>query len=54
MVGGDTDTISSMAGQMMGCVVGRGGIPDEMAVRVPCYDRVIDLASKLADIGNRV
>jgi len=41
-----------MAGQIMGCAVGRAGIPNEMAVRVPCYNRIIEVASKLAGIAS--
>jgi ADP-ribosylglycohydrolase len=52
MIGGDTDTIGSMAGQVMGCVIGRSDIPDEMALRVPCYDHIIEVASQLADLAS--
>jgi ADP-ribosylglycohydrolase len=51
MTGGDTDTVASMAGQILGCVLGRSGLPDEMALRVPCYDRIIETTSILADLG---
>jgi ADP-ribosylglycohydrolase len=51
MIGGDTDTIASMAGQIMGCVIGRSGIPADMALRTPCYDRITEVASQLADLA---
>ena len=49
MIGGDTDTIASMAGQIMGCVLGRDRIPEDLVVRVPRYDHIIQLASDLAE-----
>jgi ADP-ribosylglycohydrolase len=49
MIGGDTDTIASMAGQIMGCVVSRAGIPEEQAFQLPCYDHIVEVASRFAD-----
>lgn len=34
-VGGDTDTIASMAGQVAGCCLGLARIPDELIARIP-------------------
>jgi ADP-ribosylglycohydrolase len=34
-VGGDTDTIASMAGQVVGCCLGGGNIPDNLIARIP-------------------
>ena len=54
MCGGDTDTIASMAGQIMGCVVSRAGIPQEQAAQLPSYDRLVEVASKFADVTTRM
>jgi ADP-ribosylglycohydrolase len=54
MIGGDTDTIASMAGQIMGCALGRAGIPQEQAVQLPSYDRLVEVASKFADVTTRM
>ena len=50
MCGGDTDTIASMAGQIMGCAVSRAGIRPEQAAQLPSYDHLVEVASKFADV----
>ncbi len=47
--GGDTDTIASMAGQMGGTLIGRGGIPQEMTDRLPDRDFIEEVAGKFAN-----
>ncbi len=39
-LGGDTDTIASMAGQIVGCCLGTGQIPAELVARIPEVDSV--------------
>jgi ADP-ribosylglycohydrolase len=48
-IGGDTDTIASMAGQIMGCVVGRAGISEDQLGELPCYDHIVEVAWRFAD-----
>lgn len=46
--GGDTDTIASMAGQIMGALVGYENLPEQMIHRIPERDMIIRIASGFA------
>jgi ADP-ribosylglycohydrolase len=48
-VGGDTDTIASMAGQVCGAMLGQAGLPIEMLKRLPSKDRIITIAETFAN-----
>lgn len=39
-LGGDTDTIASMAGQVAGCCLGIEGIPEDLIARIPGSEQV--------------
>jgi len=47
--GGDTDTNASMAGQVVGALIGRNRLPEEMIARIPDRDAVEAIASALAE-----
>jgi ADP-ribosyl-[dinitrogen reductase] hydrolase len=47
-VGGDTDTIASMAGQVCGALLGKEGLPREMVARLPNKDEIISVAESFA------
>lgn len=49
-VGGDTDTIGTMAGAIAGAYYGEDVIPDVVQKRCEGIDDVIDLADKLFDL----
>jgi poly(ADP-ribose) glycohydrolase ARH3 len=46
-LGGDTDTISAMAGALSGAATGEGGLPGEFLERLEDGDRIRDLALAL-------
>jgi ADP-ribosylglycohydrolase len=50
--GGDTDTIASIAGQVMGALIGRGRLPEEMIARAPERDSVEAIAGAFAESMN--
>jgi ADP-ribosylglycohydrolase len=50
--GGDTDTIASMAGQVMGALIGRGGLPEEMIAMAPERDSVEAIAGAFVESMN--
>jgi ADP-ribosylglycohydrolase len=47
-VGGDTDTIGSIAGQLAGTVVGSCGVPHELVIDVDGSDEAIVIAEEFA------
>jgi ADP-ribosylglycohydrolase len=47
--GGDTDTNASIAGQVVGALIGRNRLPEEMIARIPDRDAVEAIASALAE-----
>ena len=49
-VGGDTDTIASMAGQIAGTVLGQQHLPSDLINRLPEQDRVASTARSLASL----
>ena len=49
-VGGDTDTIASMAGSIAGAYYGVDLIPDALQKRCELIDEVVLLADKLFDV----
>lgn len=49
-VGGDTDTIASMAGSIAGAYYGADMIPDALQKRCELIDEVISLTDKLFDV----
>jgi ADP-ribosylglycohydrolase len=46
--GGDTDTIASIAGQVIGTRIGLGALPDELMTRLPDHDFVLSTAERFA------
>lgn len=46
--GGDTDTVASIAGQVSGAYLGRGGLPEEMLARLPEKHSVETIARQFA------
>ena len=52
-VGGDTDTIASMAGQVVGTMLGHAGLPKEMLRRLPSKDLITTIAETFAQQGIR-
>ncbi|HKQ73483.1 MAG TPA: ADP-ribosylglycohydrolase family protein [Blastocatellia bacterium] len=50
--GGDTDTIASIAGQVVGALIGRGRLPEEMIARTPERDLVETVAGEFAESMN--
>ena len=50
--GGDTDTIASIAGQVMGALIGRGRLPEEMIARAPERGPVEAIAGAFAESMN--
>ena len=50
--GGDTDTNASIAGQVMGALIGRGGLPEEMITRAPERGSVEAVAGAFAESMN--
>ena len=52
-VGGDTDTIASIAGQILGTLIGYENLPSEMIARVPEFEVILSTATKFAEtVGN--
>lgn len=49
-VGGDTDTIASMAGAIAGAYYGEDMIPDSVQEKCEAVDKIISLADKLFDV----
>jgi len=47
--GGDTDTTASIAGQVMGALIGRGRLPEEMIARTPERGSVEAIAGAFAE-----
>ena len=50
--GGDTDTIASIAGKVMGALIGRGRLPEEMIARAPERGPVEAIAGAFAESLN--
>jgi len=50
--GGDTDTTASIAGQVMGALIGRGRLPEEMIARAPQRDWIDRVAGDFAESVN--
>jgi ADP-ribosylglycohydrolase len=48
-LGGDTDTIASMAGQIAGASLGYGGLPGSWFERLPERENIVRIARTLAD-----
>jgi ADP-ribosylglycohydrolase len=48
-LGGDTDTIASITGQIAGCVVGSGGVPQSLLRNVEGMREVEAIACAFAD-----
>ena len=53
-IGGDTDTISSMAGAITGAHLGVDAIPDAWVGRLERAERLVDLADRLVDLADRL
>jgi ADP-ribosyl-[dinitrogen reductase] hydrolase len=52
-VGGDTDTIASIAGQILGTLIGYENLPQEMLARIPDFEMIFCTATKFAEaVGN--
>lgn len=47
--GGDTDTIASMAGQIIGSAVGYGALPSELVACLPDLESILETARAFAD-----
>lgn len=50
-VGGDTDTIGSIAGQIAGAALGTSRLPLDLLARVPLADEVVGVAEQFAAIA---
>lgn len=50
-LGGDTDTIASMAGAISGAYLGADALPDEWLAALENRDYIEDLASRLSDVA---
>lgn len=50
-VGGDTDTIGSIAGQIAGAHIGADDVPTKLVSSVPNAEQVFTIASELAQMG---
>lgn len=50
MVGGDTDTIASIAGQIAGASMGLSGLPSELIYRLPEKELIMDIAQRLVEV----
>jgi ADP-ribosylglycohydrolase len=48
--GGDTDTIASMAGQIVGAAVGASGLPGDLIMRLRERDEIVAIATELARV----
>ena len=48
-VGGDTDTIAAIAGQILGTLSGYENLPLEMIARVPDFEMIFSTATKFAE-----
>ncbi len=48
-VGGDTDTIASIAGQILGMLIGYENLPQEMIARIPDFEMIFCTATKFAE-----
>jgi ADP-ribosyl-[dinitrogen reductase] hydrolase len=54
-IGGDTDTIASIAGQLAGALVGADALPATMLGQLPEREWVIDVAVRFSDfVGSRL
>ena len=51
-VGGDTDTIASIAGQIAGASLGLSGLPKDLVEHLPERELAMDIAGRLADAAN--
>jgi len=49
-LGGDTDTIASIAGQLAGTVVGSHGVPHELVADIHASDEVMSIADAFAEL----
>lgn len=47
-VGGDTDTIASIAGQVAGTFLGEKGLPQHLLAQLQEFDLIISLANQFA------
>lgn len=52
-LGGDADTIAAVAGQLAGAKYGLSGIPIEWIAKLAQLERLLDLATKLIDGGQK-
>ncbi|MBS2035746.1 ADP-ribosylglycohydrolase family protein [bacterium] len=50
MVGGDTDTIASIAGQIAGASMGLSGLPSELIHRLPEKELMMNSAQRLVEV----
>lgn len=50
MVGGDTDTIASIAGQIAGAAMGLSGLPGELIERLPERELIVGIAQRLVEV----
>jgi len=48
-VGGDTDTIASITGQLAGMIVGFNGVPLDLFLHVRAGDNVLSIAHEFAE-----
>lgn len=53
-LGGDTDTIASMACQIAGAAAGLKGIPSNLLERLPEHELVMNTAHRLADVVKKI
>jgi ADP-ribosylglycohydrolase len=52
-LGGDTDTIASIAGQISGTVIGSHGVPRNLVADVEGSDEVVSIAGAFAEFVDR-
>ena len=53
-VGGDTDTNASIAGQILGTLIGYENFPSEMIARIPDFEMIFCAATKFAEAAGNV
>ena len=54
LMGGDTDTIASMAGAMCGAMAGESALPERLVARVESAGRIADLGSALFEASRSI
>jgi ADP-ribosylglycohydrolase len=51
--GGDTDTIASIAGQIVGTLIGEKGLPKEMIEQLPDLENISNVAKEFSELPHK-